>query len=130
MDFSPKSNFSKGPSAQSWTDVASSALFREAAGAHQPELFAVIANWPDKRIHHWVALLQARAIENQAYVIGVNRIGIDPYYSYCGRSLIVDPQGAILADAGTTEGFISAQLDLANLRKYREGLPFLADLKR
>jgi predicted amidohydrolase len=104
-------------------------LFREAAAAHRPELFVVIANWPDKRIHHWVALLQARAIENQAYVIGVNRIGKDPYYTYCGRSLIVDPQGAILADAGTKEGLISAQLDLANLRKYREGLPFLADIK-
>jgi omega-amidase len=105
-------------------------LFREAAAAHRPELFIVIASWPDKRIHHWVALLQARAIENQAYVIGVNRIGTDPYYTYCGRSLIVDPQGAILADAGAAEGVISAQLDLANLRKYREGLPFLADMKR
>jgi predicted amidohydrolase len=105
-------------------------LFREAAAAHRPELFAVIASWPDKRIHHWVALLQARAIENQAYVIGVNRIGKDPYYTYCGRSLIADPQGTILADAGTAEGFISANLDLANLRKYREGLPFLADMKK
>jgi omega-amidase len=105
-------------------------LFREVTAAHRPELFVVIASWPDKRIHHWVALLQARAIENQAYVIGVNRIGPDPYYTYCGRSLIVDPQGAILADAGNAEGFISAELDLANLRKYREGLPFLADLKR
>jgi predicted amidohydrolase len=105
-------------------------LFREAAAAHRPELFAVIASWPDKRIHHWVALLQARAIENQAYVIGVNRIGKDPYYTYCGRSLIVDPQGTILADAGTVETFISANLDLPNLQKYREGLPFLADMNR
>ena len=73
-------------------------------------------------------LLQARAIENQAYVIGVNRIGNDPYYAYNGRSLIVDPQGEILADAGQRQGCISVELDLANLRKYREGLPFLADL--
>ena len=105
-------------------------LFREAAAAHRPELFVVIASWPDKRIHHWVALLQARAIENQAYVIGVNRIGTDPFYTYRGRSLIVDPQGTILADAGSAEVIVSAQLDLANLRKYREGLPFLADMKR
>jgi predicted amidohydrolase len=105
-------------------------LFREAAAAHRPELFVVIASWPDKRIHHWVALLQARAIENQAYVIGVNRIGTDPYYSYSGRSLIVDSQGIVLADGGSAEGFISAQLDLASLQKYREGLPFLADMKR
>jgi predicted amidohydrolase len=105
-------------------------LFREAAAAHQPELFVVIASWPDKRIHHWVALLQARAIENQAYVIGVNRIGTDPFYTYSGRSLIVDPQGTSLADGGSAEVVISAELDLPNLRKYREGLPFLADMKR
>jgi omega-amidase len=105
-------------------------IFREVAATHQPELFAVIANWPEKRIHHWVRLLQARAIENQAYVVGVNRVGSDPFYAYPGRSLIIDPQGEIMADAGNREGFIRAELDLATLRKYREGLPFLADLRR
>ncbi len=104
-------------------------IFREAAAAHRPELFTVIASWPEKRIQHWVRLLQARAIENQAYVVGVNRVGSDPYYSYTGRSVIVDPQGEVLADAGETEGCIRAQLDLGGLRKYREGLPFLADMK-
>jgi len=104
-------------------------IFRKAVAAHRPELFAVIANWPVKRIQHWIRLLQARAIENQAYVVGVNRAGNDPYYAYGGRSLIIDPQGEILADAGEREGFIQAELDLANLRKYREGLPFLADLR-
>ena len=89
----------------------------------------MIANWPEKRILHWVRLLQARAIENQACVIGVNRIGSDPYYSYSGRSIIVDPQGEIVADAGEKEGLIQAKQDLADLRKYREGLPFLADLR-
>jgi predicted amidohydrolase len=105
-------------------------IFREAAAAHRPELFVVIANFPEKRIGHWAPLLQARAIENQAYVVGVNRIGSDPYYAYSGRSLIIDPHGQILADAGAREGCIAAQLDLAALRKYREGLPFLDDLKR
>jgi predicted amidohydrolase len=104
-------------------------LFREAAALWKPELFAVIANWPDKRIHHWIRLLQARAVENQAYVLGVNRIGTDPYYNYPGRSLIIDPQGEILADAGEAEGAISAELDLELLRKYRQGLPFLEDLR-
>jgi len=103
-------------------------IFRQAAAAHRPELFVVIANWPEKRIGHWVRLLQARAIENQAYVVGVNRIGTDPHYQYPGRSLIVDPQGEILADAGDREGTIAAALDLATLRNYREGLPFLDDL--
>lgn len=104
-------------------------IFREVAAAHRPELFAVIASWPEKRIGHWLALLQARAIENQAYVVGVNRIGCDPFYTYNGRSIIVDPDGKILADAGEREGCISAKLDLANLKKYREGLPFLKDMK-
>jgi predicted amidohydrolase len=104
-------------------------IFREAAAAHRPELFVVIASWPEKRIQHWMRLLQARAIENQAYVVGVNRIGTDPFYQYPGRSLIVDPQGEILADAGEHEGWISAELDLAALRKYRQGLPFLQDMR-
>ena len=98
--------------------------------AHQPEMFVVIANFPNKRLQHWVLLLQARAIENQAYVIGVNRIGNDPLLSYGGRSLMVDPHGQILADAGAMEGAIQAKMDLAALRKYREGLPFLNDMRK
>ena len=104
-------------------------LFRDTAAAHRPELFTVIASWPEKRIEHWLKLLQARAIENQAYVLGVNRVGSDPYYAYTGRSLIVDPHGTVLADAGETEGFIRAELNLPALRKYREGLPFLEDMQ-
>lgn len=104
-------------------------LFRQAAAASRPELFVVIASWPEKRIQHWVTLLQARAIENQAFVVGVNRVGSDPYYKYCGRSLIVNPQGEILADGGEREMILSASLDLPSLRKYREGLPFLNDMK-
>lgn len=103
-------------------------LFRVAAW-RRPQLYTVIASWPDKRIQHWVKLLQARAIENQAYVAGVNRIGQDPALNYCGRSLIVSPQGDILADAQDREGLISAELDLAALRDYRRGLPFLDDMK-
>src|SRR6266481_932642 len=90
-------------------------IFREAVAAHRPELFVVIANFPEKRIQHWLRLLQARAIENQAYVVGVNRVGRDPYYTYGGRSLIIDPNGEILADAGECEGCVRAQLDLGNL---------------
>jgi predicted amidohydrolase len=104
-------------------------LFRQVIAMQQPEVFVVIASWPEKRILHWVRLLQARAIENQAYVIGVNRVGNDPYYHYTGRSVIVDFNGEILADAGEAEGWISARLELSTLRKYREGLPFLKDIK-
>jgi predicted amidohydrolase len=104
-------------------------LFRQVAAVHRPELFVVIANWPEKRIHHWVRLLQARAIENQAYVVGVNRIGKDPFYSYAGRSLVVDFNGDIIADGQDGESIVQATLDLQSLRQYRKGLPFLEDLK-
>lgn len=104
-------------------------LFRQVAATNRPELFVVIANWPEKRIGHWVRLLQARAIENQAYVLGVNRVGQDPFYSYSGRSLLIDYNGDILADGGTGEGVVQGRVELEPLRQYRQGLPFLADLK-
>ncbi len=104
-------------------------IFREATAAHQPHLFVVIANWQPRRIHHWVRLLQARAIENQAYVVGVNRVGRDPQFAYNGRSLIVDFHGEIIADAGEREGGVSAQLDSDALQEYRRALPFLADMR-
>ncbi len=91
-------------------------------------LFTVIASWPAARIHHWVALLKARAIENQAYVIGVNRCGDDPKNSHPGNSLIIDPRGHVLAEAGSAEGTISAELDLQLLLNYREDFPFLSDI--
>src|SRR5919108_2129964 len=87
-------------------------IFREAVAAHRPQLFTVIANWPQPRIHHWVRLLQARAIENQAYVVGVNRVGRDPLHVYTGRSLIVDFHGEIMADAGDRQGWIGSRLEL------------------
>lgn len=104
-------------------------LFRQAVSLARPELFVVIASWPEKRSQHWLPMLQARAIENQAYVVAVNRIGHDPNYSYAGRSVIIDPHGTVLADAAFRETCISASLDVATLKQYREGLPFLDDLK-
>ena len=93
------------------------------------QLFTVIANWPQAREMHWITLLQARAIENQAYVAGVNRCGNDPKLSYSGRSLIIDPRGEIIADAGNEEGVISADLDLPSLLDYRRQFPVLEDMK-
>ncbi|MGE3309751.1 MAG: nitrilase-related carbon-nitrogen hydrolase [Limisphaerales bacterium] len=102
-------------------------LFREATARWRPEVFVVIASWPDTRVAHWVTLLQARAIEGQAYVIGVNRTGTDPRFSYAGRSLVIDPLGAIVADGGSAEGAVEALLDVPALREYRTRLPFLDD---
>ncbi|MGC4042746.1 MAG: nitrilase-related carbon-nitrogen hydrolase [Armatimonas sp.] len=104
-------------------------LFREAARRWQPEILVVIASWPEARVSHWLALLQARAIENQAFVIGVNRTGTDPYFRYPGRSVVYEYSGACLADAGEGEGVTRATLDLSTLREYRARLPFLKDLR-
>jgi len=93
------------------------------------ELFVVIANWPAERAEHWRALLIARAIENQACVIGVNRIGSDPKHAYAGGSMIVDPQGRILAEADAHAPFIQADLDLPALRAWREAFGALADIR-
>jgi predicted amidohydrolase len=92
-------------------------------------LFAVIANWPTPRLDHWLTLLKARAIENQAYVIGVNRVGRDPNAEYPGRSQIIGPRGDILADAGNAEGVISAELNLPALESYRREFPALQDAR-
>jgi omega-amidase len=103
-------------------------VFRAATrkGAH---LFTVIANWPNKREQHWVTLLQARAIENQAYVVGVNRCGSDPGHLYPGRTLIVDPHGVIVADGGREEGLVTADIDIAKVNSWRKEFPVLQDTR-
>jgi predicted amidohydrolase len=103
-------------------------LFR-AAAQRKAQLMVVIANWPLPREAHWLTLLQARAIENQAYVVGVNRCGKDPKHAYFGRSLIIDPQGTILADAGNHECTLSATLDPQAVESWRQTFPALRDMK-
>ncbi|GAB4457120.1 MAG: carbon-nitrogen family hydrolase [Armatimonadaceae bacterium] len=102
--------------------------FRDAA-RRGATLYAVIASWPEARIGHWVALLQARAIENQAYVIGVNRCGTDPFFRYTGHSRIFGPDGATLAEAGEGEAVLCAEIDPEVLVAYRGRLPFLQDMR-
>jgi predicted amidohydrolase len=93
------------------------------------ELICVIANWPAARESHWLTLLKARAIENQAYVAAVNRCGRDPNVEYSGRSQIIDPRGEVIEDAGGGEGIIRAELNLAALREYRAKFPALDDAR-
>lgn len=93
------------------------------------QMFVIIANWPTVRIDHWITLLKARAIENQAYVVAVNRCGADPNMTYSGRSMIIDPQGQTLADAGSEEAVISAELEVAVVKENRRIFPALADMR-
>lgn len=83
------------------------------------ELLVVLANWPTPREAHWVTLLKARAIENQAYVVGVNRVGSDPHLDFPGRSLIISPKGEVIADAGDATTVLSAELHHCQVREWR-----------
>jgi predicted amidohydrolase len=103
--------------------------FRAAIKRHCADLFIVIANWPIARVEHWIALLRARAIENQAYVLGVNRCGRDPHLLYPGRSMLIDPMGVIRADAGDQPGILTAQVDPKVVADVRNRLPFLKDMR-
>lgn len=93
------------------------------------EVFVIGANWPAPRAAHWRALLIARAIENQAFVLGVNRCGADPHLEYAGGSLAVAPTGEILADAGENECVVSVEVDAKSLRNWRETFPAWKDWK-
>jgi omega-amidase len=92
------------------------------------DLLIYVANWPDKRTHHWKTLLAARAIENQAYAAGLNRIGSDGNkVSYCGDSLIIEPFGEILADLKDEDTTHTEILSQKNLKEYREKFPAWKD---
>ena len=93
------------------------------------EILAIGANWPRKRAAHWRALIIARAIENQAFVIAVNRTGSDPSFDYGGGSLIVDPEGRILAEGKEDPVMLEAEIDRSTLDSWRNGFPALRDLR-
>jgi omega-amidase len=103
-------------------------IFRRAVRSGA-ELMVVIANWPQPRQEHWLALLRARAIENQCYVAGVNRAGADPHVPYGGHSLIVGPRGETVAEAGPGPEALLAEIDRAPLVEYRRQFPALDDMR-
>jgi len=95
------------------------------------DLLVYVANWPSPRREAWRALLIARAIENQSYVVGVNRIGKDGTgLDYSGDSLAVDPRGRLLADAREAPGVALATLDVAALNEFRDRFPAHRDADR
>ncbi len=101
-------------------------VFR-AASAQGADLFCVIANWPDRRHRHWTTLLQARAIENQAFVLGVNRSGADPHFQYAGGSALVDPHGEIPVEAGPSPALLRATISAETAAAWRAAFPALRD---
>ena len=90
-----------------------------------------MANWPDRRIHAWKTLLQARAIENQAYVVGANRVGNDGNdIHYSGESMVVDPLGEVLYTKKDSEDIFTIILDKVHLDTVRAKFPFWKDADR
>jgi predicted amidohydrolase len=100
-------------------------LFRAAAA--WTDLFLVIANWPEPRRGHWSTLLQARAIENQAFVLGVNRVGRGDGLEYAGDSALVSPLGEVLASAARQPGIVLGSVSSADVAAARSSFSFLAD---
>lgn len=93
------------------------------------EALFVVAEWPAPRLSHWRSLLIARAIENQCYVIACNRSGQDPNNLFAGHSLIIDPWGEVIAEAGEREEILSAVIDMNLVHEVRKQIPIFTDRK-
>jgi predicted amidohydrolase len=91
------------------------------------ELVIVPAGWPAARLDHWLLLLRARAVENQLFVIGCNQVGTQEGVVLGGHSLVVDPWGRIVAEAGAEEEIVTVDIDLALVAKTRAEFPVLRD---
>jgi omega-amidase len=95
------------------------------------ELLLYVANWPAPRAHAWRTLLAARAIENQAYVVGVNRVGADAHgIAHSGDSAAIDFLGQPLIEAGAEPAVLTVELDAARLAAFREKFPAHLDADR
>ncbi len=103
---------------------------RQVSSENEPEydILVYVANWPDRRSHAWKTLLQARAIENQCFVVGVNRVGNDGNGNYhSGDSMVVDAMGEVLYHKKDEEDVFTITLDKTHLETVREKLPFWKD---
>lgn len=91
------------------------------------ELVLLPAAWPAARVGHWSLLARARAVEDQLVVVAVNTAGVQAGKTMGGCSVVVDAQGVVLAEAGTGAETLSVEVDLAEVRAWRERFPVLAD---
>lgn len=93
------------------------------------EVLVDIANWPVSRIEHWKVLLRARAIENQCFMAGVNRVGDDPGNQYNGCSAVFDPVGNEIVMIQNSEMIIEAEIETEMVSTTRNTFPFLQDIR-
>jgi predicted amidohydrolase len=92
------------------------------------DVLICVASWPSVRMHAWKVLLAARAIENQCYVLGVNRIGKDPYCEYSGGTCVVDPFGFPTVAPDGEACVLTKDLDLKRLKSFRQKFPVLQEM--
>ncbi len=95
--------------------------------AQRTDVFLIPANWPSSRREHWMTLLRARAIENQTYVVGCNRVGEGGGLHYGGDSCIIDPFGEVLAARTGGEGVLTADITAEHVASIRDRFRFLPD---
>jgi predicted amidohydrolase len=91
------------------------------------EVVVVPAAWPQARVAHWILLAQARAVENQYAVVACNTAGAQAGKAMGGRSIVVGPRGDVLGEAGSSGQVLTAEVDLADVARWREEFPVLAN---
>ncbi|TKC19471.1 carbon-nitrogen family hydrolase [Robertmurraya kyonggiensis] len=91
------------------------------------KIIFIPAEWPKKRIDHWQLLLQARAIENQCYIVAVNRVGNDPNNEFNGHSMVIAPWGELLVSKNEEEGIFYANIDMDEVDRVRSTIPVFQD---
>ncbi|WP_276351525.1 carbon-nitrogen family hydrolase [Cohnella caldifontis] len=91
------------------------------------KLLFVPAEWPHPRLHHWRTLLQARAIENQMFVVACNTVGVSGKSNFFGHSMVIDPWGEVIAEAGEEETILTAEIDPRLAEEVRGRIPVFED---
>lgn len=111
-----------------WVRQRNNPRLNEAASLPEYDLIIYVANWPESRNHAWKTLLQARAIENQCYVVGVNRVGNDGNgIPHSGDSMIIDPLGMVLYTRSQQEDIFTTTLQKQRIESVRTQFPFWKD---
>lgn len=97
-------------------------------GKPEYDILLCAASWPSSRSHAWNILLQARAIENQCFVLGANRTGSDPYCGYQGESAAINSYGERISQVSSNEGVVDVEIDMEHLFSFRRKMPLLKDI--
>lgn len=93
-------------------------------------VFVVPANWPNPRKEHWITLLKARAIENESFVIGINRVGNAPNLTFFGASIAISPKGEVIAQADDKERVLIADININDLNHWRKSFGSIKDMRK